>query len=93
MCSPCIIALAAAAYASEGWRGIPEADMGEKERGAAAAEARTRAGNTVALDDDRGAVREGAPGAETAVEEDEGAGAAALKTRHDTVKNSIGNIR
>ncbi|MBA4180725.1 MAG: hypothetical protein C0506_09075 [Anaerolinea sp.] len=71
-------------------KGGQEDGMGEKETGQAMAAGRTRTGNTVSLDDDRGVVRESA---ETPDEESDDAASAALKTRHDTVKNSIGNIR
>ena len=96
--------------------------MGEKETAEATPAGRTRAGNTVALDDTQGTVRAAEAGPEAAgdaektvqwephkalgldVPEQEraaggaestksDAGDAALKTRHDTVKNSIGNIR
>lgn len=96
--------------------------MGEKETADAMTAGRTRAGNTVTLDDKEGTVRAAEAGPEAAgdgeksvqwephkapgldvPEQERAAGAAesatsdagdaALKTRHDTVKNSIGNIR
>ena len=63
--------------------------MGEKETAEAMAAGRTRTGNTVSLDDKQGTVS----AAERDEETDTDAGDASLKTRHDTVKNSIGNIR
>ncbi|MEP7214835.1 MAG: hypothetical protein ABI782_01210 [Anaerolineaceae bacterium] len=67
--------------------------MGEKETGDPMSAGRSRAGNTISLDDDRGTVGEAAALTETADDTAAGAGATAQKTRHDTVKNSIGNIR
>jgi hypothetical protein len=67
--------------------------MGEKETGDPAVE-RSRSGNTVALDDDKGTVRKAAEKKDEEERIDEaGESGGALKTRHDTVKNSIGNIR
>ena len=67
--------------------------MGEKETAGATPTGRTRAGNTVTLDDEQGSVRAAEAGLEAADDDATDAGDAALKTRHDTVKNSIGNIR
>ena len=75
--------------------------MGEKETMGAMPEGRTRHGISVTMDDDKGIVREMAPGGgvEKSVqwEPHKAPGVDVpdqeLKTRHDTVKNSIGNIR
>jgi len=67
--------------------------MGEKETGDPAVE-RSRSGNTVALDDDRGTVRKAAEKKDREERVDEaGDAGVGLKTRHDTVKNSIQNLR
>ena len=67
--------------------------MGEKETGEPMSAGRTRHGNSVALDDDRGSVREAMGPTEPTDDAATDSGAAAQKTRHDTEKNSIGNIR
>lgn len=67
--------------------------MGEKETGEQTAASTTRSGNTVTLDDDQGTVTEATTPTEDTGDAATGSGAAAEKTRHDTVKNSIGNIR
>lgn len=64
--------------------------MGEKETGEAMTTGRTRTGHTVSLDDDRGVSREAGDAPDEQLDD---AATAAQKTRHDTVKNSIGNIR
>ena len=69
-----------------------EDGMGEKETGEPMSAGRTRHGNSVALED-RGSVREAMGPTEPTDDGATDSGAAAQKTRHDTVKNSIGNIR
>jgi hypothetical protein len=73
--------------------GSLEDDMGEKETGEATPTGRTRHGISVTLDDKEGARRATEASPATAGDAATDAGDATLKTRHDTVKNSIGNIR
>ena len=67
--------------------------MGEKETAEATPTGRTRHGISVTLDDKERTAGATEASAETAGDAATDAGDAALKTRHDTVKNSIGNIR
>ena len=67
--------------------------MGEKETGEPTAAGTTGSGNAVTLDDDQGTVTEAPTPTEDTADAATDSGATAEKTRHDTVKNSIGNIR
>lgn len=67
--------------------------MGEKETAEGTPTGRTRHGISVALDDKDGTARATEAGLEAADDDATNTDDAALKTRHDTAKNSIGNIR